>query len=360
MRTLLCLLALAATAAYAQQDRGRPLTDAERADLFRNAIVRVRADDRAFLEAQQLHKKGRLVRGIAIHQPYTLFATGVVISPDGEVVKQALHPRADLVVRVTLGDGTEVEAELVGTDPRSNLALLRLPAAAPRAHIALDDVACERGETVYIGGHAADAAARLASMRGRVGLDHTGVRLRDAYGVSQRGEILIADTVGVISESLTPYPGSACVSESGRLRGIVIGSMPYLHENAGRRALVQIQFTVPAARVVRIVNDLRAHSRVIRAWYGITFEPVREDLRAHFELPACASAITRIAERSPAARADLRVHDVLVGVDGVACPDPLSLGQAMEDKAPGTPVRLKILRNGAPQEIEITPTERET
>ena len=356
MRCVLVLLAVSAAAAYAQQDKRTD--DPAFVTALRKAVVHVRAVDRAMIEAQRLRKKNPRaisLRSLRIQQPYAIYTSGVCISADGMIVTQALHPRADLVVTITLHNGKVIKARVVGTDPLSNLALLDLP-GADHDFIALSDAVAHRGETMYVAGHIPRRGAP-ALLTGRVALDSTSVRLRDTYGVTTTRSIHLGSAFAVVTDRQTPYSGSACVGDDGTLLGVVIGSMPYMHQaKDGRSAYVQLQFALPAARVARVVRDLQKHGKVTRAWFGILYTPAKPELRAHFKLPASACAVTRVQAEGPAYKADLRVNDVILKLDGRTYRDAAQLGEAMADKKPGTRVTFRLLRQGKQFDVVATPT----
>jgi len=355
MRNTLFALALASAAAHAQV--------AELADRVRRSVVHVEAVDRGLVRAQQLRAAGVPVaqwQDLRIHQPYTFVASGVVVSPDGEIITAALHPRADLKVTVTFHDGRKQDAMLVGTDPLSNLALLQV-AGGVEDFVVLEELGAAQGEDVFVAGCARECDKPL-SMPGRVGLQELSVEMDDTYGVAGGYRIPVGSAFAVITRPTQACAGSVCVDGEGRLLGVLLGSTPPRlvpdPKRPGQLAAVQIQFATPTARVLRIVDDLRAHGFVVRANFGFEFAAVGADLRAHFELPASACAVTSVDPGSPAARAGLQKHDIVLTLDGRNYRDAYAFQEALADKEPGKPVELRILRRGEEQTLTATPTER--
>lgn len=340
MRHLPLLLAIAAVA-HAQ-------------DLAQRATVRLQVSDRALARAYELYRQKApqsVIRQYRVHQPYTLELAGTIISAEGEIVTTALHPLADLRVLVTMFDGTEHEAELVGTDPRSSLALVRVPVKT-KDHLTLDANAVEARAHVALMNHDKEAPELIAGMVARPNMP---VAIRDLYGVNRGQPIKLGSGFLCASPAGRTDPGSACVSAKGGLCGIVIGTMPQRP-----RTSYQFTFALPASRVLRIVKDLREHGRVIRSYYGVTLLPVEPAVRKHFDVPDSASAVIRVETPSPAASAGLRRHDIVLAVDGKSYASTYELGDAMADKKPGSEVRLSVLRGGKKLELRAVPVERDS
>jgi len=352
MRGFVLLLAAASAVVHAQ-DTGK----AER------SLVRIAITDKAMHRALELKANNapeKELQRIKIHQPYQLLLSGVTISRTGEIVTMALHPRADLRVEVTFHDGKKELAKVVGTDPWSNLALLRVTRETGD-FLALDETEIKAGQPVDVCGHA--SVGPLFTVHGNVAQQRMTVSIRDLYCVNQ-GKAIHPGSVFVVATPVArANPGSACIDTAGRLVGIAIGRLPprvALQSEEGRTKLAtyEVTFVLPARRVARIVSDLRKHGRVIRAYYGFDVVAAHEALRAHFSLPACASNVLKVEPGSPASKAGLRRNDVLLGIDGDRFRDMAELGEVMRDKAPGNEVRLDVLREGKEIALPTTPIER--
>lgn len=338
MRQLLLILTVAAATAYAQ--------DVARA---RRAVVSVEAVDRALLRCQELKERRAPIaemRRLRIQQPYVLVVSGVVISADGEILTPALHPRADLRIKVTFYDGQQSEATIIGTDPLSNLALIRAP-VKNKAYLPLSETAPKQDAVVGVFGH--DGLRQPVTVSGVVSRERFPVNIRDLYGVTRERKIPLASAFAVAPQSGRPDMGSACIDESGRLIGVLVGDLPR----------VNIHAALPAARIARIVKDLRKHRRVIRSDFGCKFVQVSAAVSDQFQLPACACAVAWLHPRGPAAKAGLRRLDIVTRLDGRTYPSPHLMGEAMSDVAPGKPVALEILRAGKRSTVQVTPVPLE-
>lgn len=354
---LLVLLALAAPTLAQATGRGLARSPAD----ARRAVVSLTVSDEALHEVLMLREGNvdqEALRRVRIHQPYILVMSGVAIS-ENEVVTTALHPRADLRIIARLPDGSEARARLVGTDPRSGLALVELPDPMP-AWLALDEVPVERLDAVdLVGQH----GARTVHLRATVTCEHLNVWLHDLYGVNSDRPITLGSVFLAVGSAAQLNPGSACVRPDGRLAGLVIGSMgthlvPDPEGAAGSVSMVEPEYVVPARRIERVVDQLRRHGRVVRAHFGMEITPVSDALRAQFDLPASAAAVVALQGESPAESAGVRLHDVVLAIEGRNYRDFVELGDAMSDRTPGEPVTLKLLRAGKPFELTVTPDER--
>jgi S1-C subfamily serine protease len=340
MRNVLLILAAAVTTAYAQDLR---------------AVVRVVARDEATREAVELKRQGEVgaLQRLRIHQPGPAVMSGVVISADGEILTPAVHPRAPLHIEVTFHDGTLRVAKLVGTDARSNLALLRVPGESlPHFDLNVAPVAAE--QPVRLLGRNADTAVEGV---GAVALPRISCVVMDRFGING-GQAMRMDSVCAVASPAQLPPGSACLDAEGRLCGLAVGGLPAPFGGGGGAVPVATTFVVPSARIASVVRQLREGGRVVRAYYGAVICPVPEVLRVHMDgLPASACAVTRVIPGGPADRSGLLPNDVVLDIDGQTWPDAGYVGEALIDKAPGAPVRLRILRVREELEVTVTPEE---
>jgi len=297
------------------------------------------------------------LKQVRIHQPYALQLTGIPISKN-EVVTTSLHPRAELRIDCALANGTMVRATLVGTDPLSNIALIRIPIELTE-HVELGEEATVRLDNVTLVGHRDHNVHELI---GLVTQTHCGVTVRDLYGVNRGAPFNLGSIFVVAAPPAHLNSGTACIDKKGKLVGILVGAMPRLtravDDPQGRVRFYEENFVIPASRIAWIVDQLRKHGRVVRSQYGIEMTPVSEAMHAQFSLPASASAVIVVEPDSPAAKAGLMRHDVVIAVNDKNYRDMHMLGEAMTDLPPGESVKLRLLRSGEPLELSVTPVER--
>ncbi len=270
--------------------------------------------------------------------------SGVIIRQDGYIVtNNHVVESADELSVVTF-DGSTYDAEVIGTDPYSDLAVIKIDAA----------------ELPVIGfGEADDLRVGQWSM---------------AFGSPLSEELSNTVTAGIISaigrlqardqNTLQDYIQTDAAINPGNsggplvnLRGQLIGINAAIYSRTGGN--VGIGFAIPVNIVERVTNQLIESGSVQRAQLGVNFGPVTESLREALDLPRGAAEISRVIEDSPAAEAGLQPGDVVVAIDGEPLTDYLQLKQLIGAKAPGDVALLTINREGETEEVEVTLGEME-
>jgi serine protease Do len=268
--------------------------------------------------------------------------SGVVVTPDGFLLTSAHvvgsgRPR----VRASFTDGRELPASVVGTDPLTDLALLRTePAELTPADLG-DAAALRVGQLVVaIGnphGFAGSVTAGVVSALGR------SLPVRD--GRAQR----VIDDVIQTDAALNPgNSGGALVDGQGRVVGINTAV-----------AGVGLGLAVPInATTRRVVAELMRDGRVRRAWIGIAVggRPLPPRVRAQYGREQ-AVEVVEVMPDSPAARAGLRPEDLILAVDGAPVAGVDDLHRLMGGERIDRPCTLTIVRSGSEREVLLTPRE---
>jgi S1-C subfamily serine protease len=244
-------------------------------------------------------------------------------------------------VRASFVDGSDMQASLVGSDPLSDLAVLRADTAGPPPAELGDAAGLRVGQLVVaIGnphGYAGSVTAGVVSALGR------------SLPARAGGATRIIDDVIQTDAALNPgNSGGALVDGRGRVVGINTAV-----------AGVGLGLAVPInATTRRIVSALMRDGRVRRAWIGIAggARPLPPRVAAALGRDR-AIEVVEVIEGSPAARAGLRAEDLIVGVDGLPVRGVDDLQRLMTEERIDATCTLDVVREGAARTLELVPRE---
>ena len=271
-------------------------------------------------------------------------ATGFLWKTDTEtIVLTADHvvEREDEIL-VTLPDKREVKAQLIGRDPGSDLAALRLTGV----DLGADVVPAEVGENLRVG--------NLVLVIGRPYADGVRVSFGAVSSIegpkrsSHGGEI-----EGVIYADVTMYPGFSggpLVDLSGRVVGL-----------ASSQLTRQSSSALPVATLRRVANTLLTHGRVRRGYLGVGTQqaPISSALAAKAGVTQTSGLlVVTIEPNSPADKAGLLIGDLIIGVAGQPVTDVESLRGSLTPDKLDQAVQIKLLRGGEPTDVAVTIEER--
>ncbi len=301
-------------------------------------LVRFREPSRGDSMAQrlfgELFEQPRYRRGYAV----TSLGSGVIVSPDGWVLTNNHVVERGARFRVGLLDGRELLAKVVGTDPSSDLAVLKIDTKERLPFATLgrsDDLIV--GETVIAIGNPFGLSHTVTT--GVVSAVHRNFKTDDRT---------LFDFVQTDASINPGNSGGALLDIEGRLVGVntaIVGD-----RNVG------IGFAVPIDRARRVAEDLIAHGEVREGYLGITVD----DLPPKEGSPLGAKGgvvVTGVDPGSPAERAGVRKGDVVEAVEGFPPESAEEFRFRVRDLAIGAAARLELLRAGARQAIQVTAVE---
>ena len=268
--------------------------------------------------------------------------SGVVLTSDGFLLTSA-HVVAgrQRSGRAHFTDGRELSFEIVGSDPLSDLAVLRADASDLEPAELGEAAALRVGQLVVaIGnphGFAGSVTAGVVSALGRSLPARSGSAVR------------VIDNLIQTDASLNPgNSGGALVESQGRVVGINTAV-----------AGVGLGLAVPINEATRrIVGSLMSEGRVRRAYLGVGsgVRPLPPQARSQFEGGSCLEVV-EVVEGSPADRAGLRPEDLVVEVDGVRVSDVGDLQRLMVAELIGATVPVTVIRQGRTQKLDLVPVE---
>jgi S1-C subfamily serine protease len=272
---------------------------------------------------------------VAVHARPRLPSTGVLWRP-GIVVTAEHAVRVDEEIRVAWSDGRAAPATLVGRDPGTDLAVLRI-AESDRVGAEIGDSAeLKAGNLVLAVGYGPRVSWGVVSAVG------------GAWRTSRGGEV---DRFLRVDLVLYPgFSGGPLVDASGKVAGLVTSGLSR-----------QLELAVPTSTVTRVVDELLATGRVSRGYLGIGLQSValpEEFKRLAPDSGARGVIVVSIETDGPAARAGLMLGDVLVALEGTPLHDPGDVQAAVAGRKVGTAVTVSLIRAGAPLQVAVTLAER--
>ena len=275
------------------------------------------------------------------------FGTGFVVRADGTALTNNHVVEGSTRVVARLHDGREVLAEVIGTDPLSDIAVLRLeprPDGKPYIPVEFGD-----SDGLKVGDW-------VLALGNPFGLDQTVTAgIISAKGRSSMG---IADYEDFIQTDAAINPGNSggpLLDLDGRVVGVTTA---IASQSGGYQG---IGFAIPSAMAGKVMEDILDDGRVIRGWLGISVQTATPELAQRLGLGDHGGALVGGAvPGSPADKAGLLPGDLIVAVDGHPCDDATRLKYLTAQAKVSVEIPLRVIREGKPYEIAVTPIERPT
>jgi S1-C subfamily serine protease len=269
--------------------------------------------------------------------------SGVVVSPDGLILTNSHVAGGSRKLRVRTMEGVEIDARLIGDDPSTDLALLRIDAPATLRHARLaDSKRLRRGQiAVAIGnplGFESTVTAGVVSALGRSLQSQTGRMIED-----------VVQTDAALNPGNS---GGALVSAAGEVIGI---------NTAMIRGAQGICFAVASNTARHVLGELVRHGRVRRAHLGVAAQttPIPGRFLAAFERrDASAAMISSVERASPAAEAGLRPGDLVLALDGEEVGGVSDLVRLLSSERLGRVVAVDVVRQGERRRIWVDLREK--
>ena len=266
--------------------------------------------------------------------------SGVIISPDGYIVTNNHVIEHASRIEVTLNDNRRYEATLVGTDPATDIALLKVDASGLPSVPVGDSDALRLGEWVIAIGSPFDLRSTITA-----GLVSAKGRTMPNYDGRFRVESFIQTDAAVNPGN----SGGALVNTAGELVGINTSIV----SNTG--SYMGYSFAVPAKIVSRIVSDLITDGRVHRPSLGISMMQLNENIRQELKLSSESGVlIYETVSGSGAQEAGLQRGDLILKFDGTSVSDPSALRVLVNERRPGEVVAIEFERSGKVETVDVT------
>jgi len=278
--------------------------------------------------------------GSAQSRPMHALGSGFVIDGSGHIVTNNHVVDDATSVLVKLEDGRELQAAIIGRDPRTDLALLKVEAGKALPYLALGDSDKARpGDWVV-------AVGNPFGLDGTVTTGVVSARGRD-IGQGPYDDFLQIDAS--INSGNSGGPLFA-------LDGSVIGVNTAIFSPSG--GSVGIGFAIPSNLVREVVGQIQANGKVERGFLGASTQTLTPALAKAMKLDASTGAlVAQVEPESPAAKAGLKAGDVVTAVGAARIGSPRDLARAIGEAKPGSQVALTVSREGRTEELRVTLAE---
>ncbi|GHA29171.1 serine peptidase [Devosia pacifica] len=268
-------------------------------------------------------------------RPFMAAGSGFMISADGYIVTNNHVVQDASTVTVMLDDGSEREAEVVGTDERTDLAVIKID-GEDLPFVTFEDERSRVGDWVV-------AVGNPFGLGGTVTVGIISASGRDIGG-SSYGDFLQIDAAVNTGNSGGP---------AFNLNGEVVGVNTAIYSPNGGN--VGIAFAIPSSTVQMIVDQLISDGEVTRGYLGVSIQDVTGDIADSVGLDSARGAIVREpSPETPAAQAGIQSGDIVLEVDGERIDDALDLSRTIASKAPNTEVDLTLWRDGEETTVTVT------
>ena len=261
--------------------------------------------------------------------------SGIVISPDGYILTNNHVVENASKIRVTFLGDKEYEAEIIGTDPPTDVALIKIDAKnLPIVHIGDSDILRVGDQVMAIGnpfGVGQTVTLGIVSALGR------------NIGLMDYSDLIQTDA------SINPgNSGGALVNMQGQLVGM---NAAILSRSGGSQG---IGFAIPTSMAMRIVDSLRETGTVQRAYLGVLPQPVDQSMADYYGMDRPRGVlITQVNEDTPAEKAGLKDGDIILSVDGREIRNPSMLRNVISLSEVGQEVELAIVREGKEKNVAV-------
>jgi len=339
--SLLCILLLPAGLAHASPPDFADLIEATSPAVVKiNTVQKVGGPQRALPPGQEVPEIFREFfkqRGMPERNAYSM-GSGFIISSDGYVLTNNHVVDGASEISVRLIDRREFTAEVVGTDPRSDLALLKIEARdLPVVRLAEPDKLRVGEWVVAIGSP--------------FGLDYSAsVGIVSAIGRSlptEKGE----NYVPFIQSDVAINPGNSG-GPLFNMQGEVVGINSQIYTRSG--GSIGLSFAIPVSVAIDVVAQLKEKGKVERGWLGVYIQDVDKDLASSLGLDTPAGAlIAQVIPASPADKSGIKPGDVIVRFNGKPIKDSGDLPHQVGLLAPGETGRAELIREGKRRTLTV-------
>jgi serine protease Do len=263
--------------------------------------------------------------------------SGVIVTPDGTILtnNHVIDGASD--IKVYLSDKREFKAKLVGADPKTDIAVLKIDAGGLPTLPLGDSSQLNVGDLIFAIG------------------DPFGIGETATMGIvsaTGRGQLGIEDYENFIQTDAAINPGNsggAMIDIHGNLVGINTAILS--HGSGGNEG---VGFAIPMSMAKPVMDQILAHGKVVRGYLGVHIQDLSPEIAKAFNYHLSGGAlIGDVSPNTPASKAGLQKGDVIVKLDGQPVSDYVDLRLRISQMAPGTSVKLDVWRDGKTQNYTV-------
>ena len=261
--------------------------------------------------------------------------SGFIITADGYAVTNNHVVKDANEVSVTMNDGTEYKAEVIGTDPKTDLALIKIDSDKKFDFVSFTN------DTPRVG----DWVMAVGNPFGLGGTVTTGI-------ISASGRVIGAGPYDDFLQIDAAINRGNSGGPAFNLEGEVVGINTAIFSPSG--GSVGIGFAIPASTAENVIASLKETGTVTRGWLGVRIQPVTEDIAESLGLAAAKGAIVSdVTEDSPALAAGISQGDTILKVGGKEISDSRDLSRKVAELKPGQSVPVTVVRDGKTMDIDV-------
>ncbi len=262
--------------------------------------------------------------------------SGVIVSADGYILTNNHVVQNVDEIKVILQDKREFTGKLIGTDPQTDLAIVKVKADGLPAIKIGDSGKLKVGELVIaVGNPFALGNTITMGIVSAVGRSHVG----------------IADYEDFIQTDAAINPGNSG-GALVNIRAELVGINTAIFSTSGGN--VGIGFAIPSSMAQSVMDSIIQHGKVVRGWLGVSIQDLTPELIKHFDIKDVKGAlIADVVKGGPAEKAGFKRGDLIVAFDGESVEDATSLRNTVAGRTPGKTVTVKIIREGKEKSFPV-------
>jgi S1-C subfamily serine protease len=292
------------------------------------------------------------ISGTTQGQQYAGEGSGVIYSADGKIITNN-HVVSDQLgdpvgnIEVTLTTGEKLPATILGRDPLTDLAVIKVEAGMDLPVATFNTGLPEVGEYAV-------AIGSPLGYENSVTLGIVSGLARSIEGVTGAEGVALTNLVQTDAPISPGNSGGALANASGEVIGINVAHLP-----PGETGAVNIGFAIPSVTATQVADQIVETGGATHAYLGVGTQTVTPDLQQQFGLSRSSGVlVAEVTPGGPASKAGIQQGDIIVKIDDQDMTESSNLMVAIRDKKPGDTVKVTVDRNGTTQEISVTLEER--